>query len=437
MPQTLHHPGAAIVHARERNAQEVEAFLDAVLDGGADPFVDVAEDAVELSQLRGVRQRLAAELLGATRGDGTLASCVRFAENAAKVTRLLDELAVGLPAGDPPRGKLRLDVTNACGGFVCDDALRVHDHAQAACVGEFVEVEQQVVLRLHHSGQAGHGRAVHRSGCGLPAELVDGVVRFVVSGVRGTRLSAHQTIEKEQEHWSSFKQIVGEYLTIAAVAQRDRWVAELSAAGLSAEQIDDVIGSESFGPLAAELRRAESSGVDISVVLPKVVGQRGFADAQDIGAVLISRVRHATSGRWNGARRRLRLIAGLVPVADGPMSNKMRRALIERQDLLESRATALAEAAVAGRAAWVRRLSAPPVDSRQHDLWVQEVRVVAAYRDLWQIDSDSPVGPAGDSDRQRIDEARARRATRRAAEIAAEAGDARRSGLAAAATVLE
>ena len=62
--------------------------------------------------------------------------------------------------------------------------------------------------------------------------------------------------------------------------------------------------------------------------------------------------------------------------------------------------------------------------------------MVAAYRDLWQVDSDSPVGPAGDSDRQRIDEARARRATRRATEIAAEAGDARRSGLAAAATVL-
>ena len=58
-----------------------------------------------------------------------------------------------------------------------------------------------------------------------------------------------------------------------------------------------MIGSDSFGPLAAELRRAESSGVDISAVLPKVVAQRGFADAEDIGAVLISRVRHATSGR--------------------------------------------------------------------------------------------------------------------------------------------
>jgi hypothetical protein len=70
-----------------------------------------------------------------------------------------------------------------------------------------------------------------------------------------------------------------------------------------------------------------------------------------------------------------------------------------------------------------RGLGALPVDSRRRDLWVQEVRVVAAYRDLGQVDSDAPVGLAGDSDRQRIGEARARKAVRRAADIAAEVGD--------------
>jgi hypothetical protein len=264
-----------------------------------------------------------------------------------------------------------------------------------------------------------------------PEEVTAKTVLFGVLQHSGVELSAHQTITEEQEHWSSFKQIVGEYLTIAAIAQRDRWVAELSVSGLSPDQIDDVIGSDSFGPLAAELRRAESSGVDISLVLPMLVAQRGFADAEDIGAVLISRVRHATSGQRNGARRQPKLIAGLVPVAHGQMSSKMRRALTERQGLLESRANGLAEAAVAGRAAWLRRLGEPPADRRQRDRWMQEVRVVAAYRDLWQVDSDSPVGPAGDSDRQRIDEARARNAVRRAADVAAEGGHRRRSNVVA------
>jgi hypothetical protein len=263
-----------------------------------------------------------------------------------------------------------------------------------------------------------------------PEEVTAKTILFGVLQHSGVELSAHQTIKEEQEHWSSFKQIVGEYLTIAAVAQRDRWVAELTASGLSGEQIDEVIASNSFGPLAAELRRAESSGIDIAAALPKVVAQRGLEDAEDIGAVLISRLRHASSGRRAGARRQPKLIAGLVPVADGPMSPKMRGSLVEREELLESRATALAEAAVARMRAWVHRLGVPPTDPRERGLWMREVRVVAAYRDLYGVDSDSPVCPAGDSDIQRVDGARARKAVRRAADIAEEARDRAPGGLA-------
>ena len=254
-------------------------------------------------------------------------------------------------------------------------------------------------------------------------------VLFGVLQHSGVELSAHQTITEEQEHWSSFAQIAAEYLTIAAEAQRDRWVVELCSSGLTDDEVDGVIASDSFGPLAAEMRRAESSGFDIATMLPKVVAQRGLGDAEDIGAVLISRLRHVTSGKSGSRRPQARLIAGLVPVADGPMADTMRRALAERQDLLESRATALAEAAVGQKATWLRRLGIPPDDRRHHDQWMHEVRVVAAYRDLWQIDSESPVGPGGDSDRQRIDESRARKAVRRAADIAQQAGVAGQNGL--------
>ena len=263
-----------------------------------------------------------------------------------------------------------------------------------------------------------------------PEEVTAKTVLFGVLQHSGVELSAHQTIAEEQEHWSSIAQIAAEYLTIAAEAQRDRWVVELCSSGLTDDEVDEVVASDSFGPLAAELRRAESSGFNIATILPKVVAQRGLTDAEDIGAVLISRIRHATSGKRSGRRAHASLIAGLVPVASGPMTDSMRRALTERQDLLESRATALAEAAVAGRAAWLRRLGEPPADPRQRDGWMQEVRVVAAYRDLWLVDSDSPVGPAGESDRQRVDEARARKAVRRASDIAQRAGDTSQSGLA-------
>ncbi|MEI2811946.1 MAG: AAA family ATPase [Nocardioides sp.] len=239
----------------------------------------------------------------------------------------------------------------------------------------------------------------------------------------GVELSAHETIKAEQEKWGSFGQLAGEYLTIAAEAQGDRWGAELSTAGLSQEQIESVTTSNSFGPLAAELRRAESAGHDISATLPKIVAQRGLDDAEDIGAVLISRLRHATPGSKGGVRRAPKLIAGLVPVADGEMSPDMRESLVEHEEHMEKRATAVAETAVAEKAGWLRKLGPAPTDPLDRDLWMQDVRIVAAYRDRWDVkDDDSPVGSAGTSDRQRVDEARARKAARRAADRAASAG---------------
>ncbi|MGD9959015.1 MobF family relaxase [Nocardioides sp.] len=265
----------------------------------------------------------------------------------------------------------------------------------------------------------------------IPEEVTAKTVLYGVLQHSGVELSAHQAVVEEQGRWSAFDQIVAEYLTIAAVAQRDRWITELTSAGLAEEQIDEVVASDSFGPLAAELRRAESSGHDISVLLPKIVGQRDLGDAEDIGAVLISRLRHVASGRWGRARHAPNLIGGLVPVADGPMRDDMRRALEERAELLESRATALAEAAVDRESTWLRKLGPTPDDVHERELWMQQVRVVAAYRDLWRIDSDTPVGPPGGSDRQRIDEARSRKAARRAADIAAKDRDRGPRGLAA------
>ena len=66
-----------------------------------------------------------------------------------------------------------------------------------------------------------------------PDEVTAKTVLFGVLQRSGIELSAHQSIEAEQEHWSSFAQLAAEYLTIAAEAQRDRWTAELRAAGLT------------------------------------------------------------------------------------------------------------------------------------------------------------------------------------------------------------
>ena len=194
-------------------------------------------------------------------------------------------------------------------------------------------------------------------------EVTAKTVLYGVLQHSGAELSAHQTIEAEQERWSSIAQLAAEYETIAAVAQRDRWIGLLESCGLTDEQVEQVLASDSFGPLTAELRRAEANHHDVERLLPKLVARRSFDDAEDVGAVLISRLQHESSRPKRGKRRvEARLIAGLLPVADGPMTDEMATALRERQELIEFRALALAEAAVERGEPWLKRLGEPPAD---------------------------------------------------------------------------
>ena len=256
-----------------------------------------------------------------------------------------------------------------------------------------------------------------------PPEPDEVNARTILHGVlqhSGAELSAHQMIEAEQERWSSIAQLAAEYETIAAVAQRRRWVDLLASCGLTDEQVDLVVGSDSFGPLTAELRRADANQPDIGRLVAEVVASRPLDDAEDIGAVLVSRLRKTSRSRLGNRRADAGLIVGLIPLADGPMSTEMKSALTQRQALIESRATALAESVVERNEPWLRRLGPPPTVDAARRAWLHEVTTVAAYRDRYQVSERSTLGAEPRSDAQMLDAVRARRAIQRARAIAEE-----------------
>jgi hypothetical protein len=110
--------------------------------------------------------------------------------------------------------------------------------------------------------------------------------------------------------------------------------------GLSEDDVDAITPSDSFGPLASELRRAEAEDHGIAKLLPRILAQRSLDGADDIGAVLTSRLRQATSGSRRTKPGGGRLVAGHVPVPDGRRADDMSQALVERQELMEARAAA-------------------------------------------------------------------------------------------------
>lgn len=237
----------------------------------------------------------------------------------------------------------------------------------------------------------------------------------------GVEISAHQTIEAEQNAAASIAQQAAEYETLAAAAQRSRWSELLHDSELTLAQVNDVLTSEAFGPLASELRRAEANGHDVKLLLAGVVAQHSLDDAEDVAAVLRYRLAHAQS---TGGRRRecsTHFMAGLIPVALEPMDAEHRTALSQRQHLIETRAQYLAHQAAEAKPAWLRRVGQPPTPARERDRWLASLATVAAYRDRYVVTSAMPLGGKPATDTQRRDRLRAAEALRHARQIAADA----------------
>jgi hypothetical protein len=140
-----------------------------------------------------------------------------------------------------------------------------------------------------------------------PGDNPDATARSVLFGVLqhvGAELSAHETITAEQDTWGSIAQLAAEYETIAAsrpTRPLGRPHPRLRAQRRRRRRRDRL---PAFGALTAELRRAEANHHDLDTLLPRLVGARGFGDADDIASVLHYRVARATARPAGSGRTR-------------------------------------------------------------------------------------------------------------------------------------
>ena len=233
-------------------------------------------------------------------------------------------------------------------------------------------------------------------------------VLAAVLGNVGADVAAHEVMRAEQDRAAGIAQLADEYETLAASAQQERWSRLLASSGLTGEQVRDVERSPAYGALTAELRRADASGLPVDRALPGLVAARGLADAEDVAAVLHERV-----SSWADAqtpRSSGRLIAGLIPAATGVEEHGIRDALDERARLIEQRARAVVEQALAHDETWIRGLGTPPRDPIRRDAWMRAAGTVAAYRDRYSGDHDADRA----SQPRREDQAAARKALHQA-----------------------
>ncbi|WP_244301286.1 ATP-dependent DNA helicase [Leucobacter insecticola] len=230
--------------------------------------------------------------------------------------------------------------------------------------------------------------------------------RSILYGIlqhEGAEKSAHETIRAEQDTWGSLWQLAAEHETIANEAQQQRWITLCEEGGLTAEQIDDLIDSESFGILATELRRLEAAGHRIDALLPRVIRAGRLNEVEDLGSLLRYRVTTVAAAYPPVKSPEAGLIAGLIPRAIGITDDDMARALTGREELITKRAAAQTRLALEQREPWIEtlnpRLSPPEL--------LAQMELIVAYRDRWGITATSPLGTIPDDDAQRIDYKRA------------------------------
>jgi conjugative relaxase-like TrwC/TraI family protein len=247
---------------------------------------------------------------------------------------------------------------------------------------------------------------------------VEDVLAIVLGNV-GADIAAHTILANEMRTAESIPTLAAEYLTLARAAQAARWDALIDRAGLTAEQADHVRDSEAYGPLVAAFRNAEARGLNIETALPSIVAGRTVNGVQDIAATLRERVTNWTRANSHGPRQAAtRLVAGIIPEALGVADPDYQRALTERADAMNRRAYALAEQAVAARAAWTCPLGPPPAEPARHAAWLHEIATIAAYRERWSITSRDPIAADRASIEKTGHEKRAQAAADRAARLA-------------------
>jgi hypothetical protein len=232
-------------------------------------------------------------------------------------------------------------------------------------------------------------------------------------------------IRRQQSEAEGMERLSAEYLTLATMAQSERWDSLLAQSGLSDGDLAAARTSAAHGPLLAAFREAEARGLDVEDAFPRLVAGRSLADAADVAAVLHGRVERWTQAASGRNRRADNLIAGLIPRAQGVSDPEMAQALAERDQAMEERARTLADQAVETGKSWAGRLGRPPTAPARREHWMREVSTVAAYRDRWHITGESVLGKQGDvsSAEQTGQRQRAQAAATRATTISSAAAE--------------
>ncbi|MBD8519136.1 MobF family relaxase [Plantibacter sp. CFBP 8804] len=232
-----------------------------------------------------------------------------------------------------------------------------------------------------------------------PGQHPDEVLATIAGNI-GTNLSAHEMIDVESARMHALPRLVDEHADVVTQANAKR-LEGLARRVLGPETAKPLIASKGWEAAAAGLARAEKHALDPDKILARTWTERGFGDADDIGAVMSWRIEgHLETLETNGAIEPLPepgLDTGTFEWAvdrtaqhHPDLPEEWRDHLAERVEHIDQQMTLRGVWLAAEQPAWTVDLGAVPADPERHQEWMRLAAEVDLFRDKFNVPADEP-----------------------------------------------
>ena len=239
-----------------------------------------------------------------------------------------------------------------------------------------------------------------------PEQTMQDVLETVLNDP-GVERSAHEVMRQELDNSTRLDRLIPIHEHLCQLDAKKRYQPALAASGLDPADQAALQASPAYGPLIAELRRAENADLNVADVLHHAVNQSPLMNAHDVAAVIHHRVHRLTARALHKTGRYPTQLLGLVTPAIHVSDPTLIAPLRELESQIIDRANWLAEELLANPPAWYRNLrhvAGEPPDQELAEL----AREIAAYRERYRIHGHSILGdtPPTNADVRRHQHAR-------------------------------
>ncbi|MFK4087512.1 MobF family relaxase [Kribbella sp. NPDC020789] len=207
----------------------------------------------------------------------------------------------------------------------------------------------------------------------------------------GVELSAHEDMRHELDSATHLDRLIPIHEHLCQLDARARYQPAIAQSGLDPTDRAALQASPAYGPLIAQLRRAEAIDIDVPRLLRQAVAQSSLANANDLAAVLHTRVERLVTRTQRRTGRHLNLIADILQPAEGVTNPTLIGPLRELEAQVAHRIDWLTGSATRDRPEWyeafLRSTADQPLAARPPLL-----RRVVAYRELYNVQDRSLLG---------------------------------------------